>query len=82
MSNTISGSAVLSTAPAAPEVAAAHFAARLSFEADVSDVHADLAAGSRAWWWSTPGRWRPGTWATCRGAVHLPTSGDRRARRD
>jgi hypothetical protein len=27
---------------AAPQTAAAHFAARLSFETDVSDVHADL----------------------------------------
>ena len=45
MSRTVSSSAVLSTAPAAPEIAAAHFAGRLAFEADVSDVHADLAAG-------------------------------------
>ncbi|WP_034087773.1 rhodanese-like domain-containing protein [Streptacidiphilus albus] len=38
-------SAVLGTAPADPARAAAHFAARLAFEADVSDVHADLLAG-------------------------------------
>ncbi len=38
-------SAVLDTAPADPARAAAHFAARLAFEADVSDVHADLLAG-------------------------------------
>ena len=38
-------SAVLDTAPADPAQAAAHFAARLAFEADVSDVHADLLAG-------------------------------------
>jgi rhodanese-related sulfurtransferase len=38
-------SAVLGVAAAAPTEAAAHFAARLRFEADVSDVHADLAAG-------------------------------------
>ncbi|MFJ4185044.1 rhodanese-like domain-containing protein [Kitasatospora sp. NPDC089509] len=38
-------SAVLSVPAAAPAVAAAHYAARLAFEADVSDVHADLAAG-------------------------------------
>lgn len=43
MSTTLS--AVLNTAPATPEVAVAHFAARLAFEADVSDVHADLEAG-------------------------------------
>ncbi|RFU87681.1 rhodanese-like domain-containing protein [Streptomyces triticagri] len=35
----------LSIPAAAPAEAAAHFAARLSFEADVSDVHADLSAG-------------------------------------
>ncbi|WP_042374897.1 rhodanese-like domain-containing protein [Streptacidiphilus neutrinimicus] len=38
-------SAVLSVPAADPAVAAAHYAARLAFEADVSDVHADLAAG-------------------------------------
>ena len=38
-------SAILRTPPASPEVAAAHFADRLSFEADVSDVHSDLHAG-------------------------------------
>ncbi|MEV0457000.1 rhodanese-like domain-containing protein [Catellatospora methionotrophica] len=66
-------SAVLSTPPAAAEVAAAHFATRLSFEADVSDVHADLASGA-------PGfvlvdsrsleAWEQGHLP---GAVHLPT---------
>ncbi|MET9593069.1 rhodanese-like domain-containing protein [Streptomyces sp. NPDC006516] len=39
-------SAVLSVPAAAPAVGAAHFAARLAFEADVSDVHADLASGA------------------------------------
>ena len=57
-----------------PAQAAAHFAARLSFETDVSDVHADLAAG-------TPGiivvdsrseeSWRQGHLPR---AVHLPTA--------
>lgn len=64
---------VLSTAPAAPAQAAAHFAARLSFEADVSDVHADLEAGvtglvvvdSRG-----DEAWRQGHLP---GAVHLPS---------
>ncbi|GAA4536363.1 rhodanese-like domain-containing protein [Amycolatopsis samaneae] len=37
-------SAVLTTTPADPGHAAAHFAGRLAFEADVSDVHADLEA--------------------------------------
>ncbi|WP_042383772.1 rhodanese-like domain-containing protein [Streptacidiphilus melanogenes] len=36
---------VLRVPAADPAVAAAHYAARLAFEADVSDVHADLAAG-------------------------------------
>lgn len=38
-------SAVLSTPAAANDAALAHFAGRLSFEADVSDVHADLEGG-------------------------------------
>lgn len=57
-----------------PAQAAAHFAARLAFETDVSDVHADLHAG-------IPGlvvvdsrsveSWRQGH---IPGAVHLPTA--------
>lgn len=66
-------SAVLSTAAAAPVDAVAHFSARLSFETDVSDVHADLhAAGeglivvdSRS-----EEAWNQGH---IPGAVHLPT---------
>ncbi|GLW52207.1 rhodanese-like domain-containing protein [Kitasatospora phosalacinea] len=67
-------SAVLSVPAAAPAEAAAHYAARLAFEADVSDVHADLASGapgivvvdtrSKAAW--DQGR--------IPGAVHLPTA--------
>ncbi|WP_329239373.1 rhodanese-like domain-containing protein [Actinoallomurus sp. NBC_01490] len=66
-------STVLSTAPADPAEAAAHFAARLAFETDVSDVHADLEAG-------VPGlvvvdsrsteSWEQGHLP---GAVHLPS---------
>jgi rhodanese-related sulfurtransferase len=66
--------AVLSTPPAANAAALAHFAARLSFEADVSDVHADLAA-------NTPGLTvvdsrSPEAWdqGHIPGAIHLPTS--------
>lgn len=66
-------SAVLSTPPATPEAAAAHYADRLAFEADVSDVHADLEAGvtgvvvvdSRS-----IDAWEQGH---IPGAVHLPT---------
>ncbi|GAA4824804.1 rhodanese-like domain-containing protein [Streptomyces ziwulingensis] len=38
--------AVLRVPAAAPAEAVAHYAARLTFEADVSDVHADLASGA------------------------------------
>jgi rhodanese-related sulfurtransferase len=67
-------SAVLSTAPAAPAEAAAHFAARLAFGTDVADVHTDLEA-------RVPGlividsrsveAWDQGH---VPGAVHLPTA--------
>ncbi|MFZ3495011.1 rhodanese-like domain-containing protein [Streptomyces sp. 5.8] len=67
-------SAVLSVPAAAPGVAAAHYAARLAFEADVSDVRADLLAG-------VPGlvvvdsrseaAWDQGH---IPGALHLPTA--------
>lgn len=65
---------VLRIPAARPADALAHFAARLSFEADVSDVHADLEAGvpglvvvdSR----SLPA-WRQGH---IPGALHLPTA--------
>ncbi|MEV7213448.1 rhodanese-like domain-containing protein [Kitasatospora cineracea] len=70
---TAAASAVLSVPAAAPAEAAAHYAARLAFEADVSDVHADLASG-------VPGivvvdtrskaAWDQGHLP---GAVHLPT---------
>ncbi|OJF10353.1 rhodanese-like domain-containing protein [Couchioplanes caeruleus] len=65
---------VLATPPASAEQAAAHFAARLRFETDVSDVHADLEArvdglvvvdarGAAAW-----------QRGHLPGAVHLPTA--------
>lgn len=65
---------VLSTPPASATDATAHFAARLSFETDVSDVHADLTTAipqlavvdSRnhvAWWQGH-----------LPGAIHLPTA--------
>jgi rhodanese-related sulfurtransferase len=40
-------SSVLETPAAAPEAAARHFADRLAFETDPSDVHADLQKGVR-----------------------------------
>jgi rhodanese-related sulfurtransferase len=70
----ISESAVLRTGLAEPARAAAHFAARLAFETDVSDVAADLERGG-------PGvvvvdtrsaeAWQQGHVA---GAVHCPTA--------
>ncbi|MDH2430635.1 rhodanese-like domain-containing protein [Sphaerisporangium sp. TRM90804] len=65
---------VLSTPPAAPARAAAHFAGRLSFETDVSDVHADLEAGVTGLVVvdSRGGQaWEQGHLP---GAVHLPTA--------
>lgn len=67
-------SAVLATAPAAPADAVAHFSARLTYEADVSDVHADLHAAvdglvvvdSRS-----EESWNQGH---IPGALHLPTA--------
>jgi rhodanese-related sulfurtransferase len=65
---------VVARVPAArPEEAAAHFGARLRYETDVSDVHADLSTGvaglvvvdSRG-----EEAWRQGHLP---GAVHLPT---------
>jgi rhodanese-related sulfurtransferase len=64
---------VLSTPAAGGDAAIAHFSGRLAYEADVSDVHADLEAGE-------PGivvvdsrgadSWRQGR---IKGALHLPT---------
>jgi rhodanese-related sulfurtransferase len=67
-------SRVLGVPAAEPVEAAAHFGAKLRYETDVSDVHADLSAG-------VPGlvvvdsrgddAWRQGHLP---GAVHLPTA--------
>ncbi|MFG1964855.1 rhodanese-like domain-containing protein [Nonomuraea sp. NPDC049028] len=67
-------SAVLATLAADVAAAVAHFSARLAFETDVSDVHADLSAGdasivvvdSRS-----VESWRQGH---IEGALHLPTA--------
>ncbi|TDC62220.1 rhodanese-like domain-containing protein [Streptomyces hainanensis] len=74
MTDTRSVSPALRTPPAAPAEAVAFFAARLAFQADVSDVNASLASGD-------PGfvlvdsrgdaGWRQGR---VPGAVHLPTA--------
>ncbi|QLQ36248.1 rhodanese-like domain-containing protein [Micromonospora robiginosa] len=67
-------SSVLSAAPADPAAAAAHFAARLSFETDVSDVHADLhtaVTGLLVVDSRSAEAWDQGHLP---GAVHLPTT--------
>ncbi|QMU68641.1 rhodanese-like domain-containing protein [Streptacidiphilus sp. P02-A3a] len=73
-SSTTPTSAVLGVPAAGPATAAAHFATRLAFEADVSDVHADLAAG-------VPGivvvdSRSDASWAQGHipGALHIPTA--------
>lgn len=67
-------SAVASMPPAPPVTAAAHFAARLSFETDVSDVHADLEAGAAGLVVvdvRSDEAWEQGHLP---GAIHLPTN--------
>jgi rhodanese-related sulfurtransferase len=64
---------VLAVPPAPADEAAAHFAARLRFETDVSDVHADLEAavdGLVVVDTRSTAAWRQGHLP---GAVHLPT---------
>lgn len=67
-------SAVLSTPPAPPAEAVTHYAARLAFEADVSDVYADLnaaVAGLTVVDSRSIQAWEQGHLP---GAVHLPTA--------
>jgi rhodanese-related sulfurtransferase len=66
-------SAVLQVPPASAELAVAHFAARLAFETDCSDVAADLGAGVEGWVLidtRSPESWDQGH---VPGAIHLPT---------
>src|SRR5438445_9453625 len=72
---TASTSAALAVPPAANEAAVAHFAARLSFEADVSDVHADLEFGLAGRAFVLIDSRSAESWDQGRipGAVHLPT---------
>jgi rhodanese-related sulfurtransferase len=68
-------SAVLRVPPAPPAAACGHFAARLRFETDVSDVHADLEAqidGLAIVDSRSDDAWRQGHLP---GAIHLPTAG-------
>lgn len=67
----------MTTTPAAPEVALStavdHFAAKLSFETDPSDVHSDTESGVNFVLIDSRGAasWRQGR---IRGAVHMPTA--------
>ncbi|GAA2756941.1 rhodanese-like domain-containing protein [Actinopolymorpha rutila] len=67
-------SAVAGTPAAPPATALAHFAARLSVETDVSDVHADLEAGAAGLVVvdvRSNEAWEQGHLP---GAIHLPTN--------
>ncbi len=66
--------AVLAVAPAAPDLAAAAFAARLATQTDASDVQAALATGAPGFVLldsRTDAAWRQGR---IPGALHLPTA--------
>ena len=72
-SGPVPGSAVMSVPPAVAAAALAHFADRLSFEADVSDVHEDLdLIGTR---FALVDSRSLESWEQGRipGALHLPT---------
>jgi rhodanese-related sulfurtransferase len=67
-------SSVLSTPPAVQGDAIAHFAARLSFETDPSDVAADIGGGGTGWVLvdsRSRASWDQGH---VPGAIHLPTA--------
>jgi rhodanese-related sulfurtransferase len=68
-------SAVLSTPVASSEAALAHFAARLSFESDVSDVRADMESGLLGEAFVLVDSRSQESWEQGHipGAVHLPT---------
>jgi rhodanese-related sulfurtransferase len=66
-------SAVMSVPLAASEAALAHFAARLSFEADVSDVHADQALIGTAFVLVDSRSSESWVQGRIPGAIHLPT---------
>ncbi|MEU6373706.1 rhodanese-like domain-containing protein [Streptomyces sp. NPDC046909] len=70
---TTTTSKVLRVRPADPAEALAHFRGRLAFEADVSDVHADLGGGEKGFVLidtRSTESWEQGH---IPGAVHLPT---------
>ncbi|WP_424212630.1 rhodanese-like domain-containing protein [Streptomyces sp. BI20] len=66
-------SKVLRVPPADPATAAAHFHRRFTFEADVSDVHADLASGAAGFVLVDTRSAEAWAQGHVPGAVHLPT---------
>ncbi|WP_432944897.1 rhodanese-like domain-containing protein [Kribbella sp. CA-253562] len=66
-------SAVLQVPPASAELAVAHFAARLAFETDCSDVAADLGAGADDWVLIDTRSQESWDQGHVPGAIHLPT---------
>ncbi|MGW6283277.1 rhodanese-like domain-containing protein [Kribbella sp. NPDC055071] len=63
----------MTIAAATQEAAVAHFAGRLSFEADVSDVAADIGAGVTGWVLIDSRSQESWDQGHVPGAVHLPT---------
>ncbi|MFI6827485.1 rhodanese-like domain-containing protein [Kribbella sp. NPDC050241] len=70
---TVLTSVVLQTPAAGRDDAVAHFAGRLSFEADVSDVAADIGAGAPGWVLIDSRSQESWDQGHVPGAVHLPT---------
>jgi rhodanese-related sulfurtransferase len=67
-------SSVLSIPAAAQEAAVAHFAARLSYETDPSDVAADIGAGVTGWVLVDSRNQASWDQGHVPGAIHLPTA--------
>ncbi|RLU90389.1 sulfurtransferase [Streptomyces griseocarneus] len=67
-------SAALRIPPAAPAAAASFFAARLTFETDVSDVHASLESGNPGFVLIDSRSDEAWTQGHVPGALHLPTA--------
>ncbi|MEV6283124.1 rhodanese-like domain-containing protein [Kribbella sp. NPDC051770] len=66
-------SAVLQVPPAPSETAVAHFAARLAFETDCSDVATDIGAGVGGWALIDTRSQESWDQGHVPGAIHLPT---------
>jgi len=69
----LSGAVVLQVPAAAQDAAIAHFAGRLSFEADVSDVAADIGSGAPGWVLVDTRSQESWDQGHVPGALHLPT---------